>query len=121
MIRFDNRPVRRGVGDVWPNGVYSNDPVGPTVFETVSMFAGQGAGGLGQISDFLLRTGLTIEAVRNGLQNVATMVNAPAPVVEQATQELRYLNNNGVPRDNSSGLLLAGAVVLLLVMASRDR
>lgn len=134
MVRFDTRPMpRRGVGD-WP----FDDPVGygndivyagganngvedAGIFGTISDFAQGGVQNLGELSNFLVRSGYTIEVVRNALNNIRG-VNAPAPVVDYARQELAYLNNHpGAQQQNNTGLLIAAGVgLLLLVMLTRD-
>lgn len=129
MVTFDTRPMpRRGVGDTMDDILGVTQPgfgaVAPAndsgIFGYISDFAQGGSGQMGELSDFLVRTGYTIEVVRNALQNIAA-VGAPAPVVDYAAQELRYLNNTGtLPNQNTSLFIVLGLGALLL-LASRNR
>lgn len=139
MVRFDTRPMprRRGVGDsmddlmtlgdggfgsVYDGGNQTATVDDPGLFDTISVFAQGGSNQLGDLSNFLVRSGYTLEVVRNALQNL-TAVNAPAPVVNYAQQELRYLNNTPGAAQNNTGLFIAlglGALLLFAIARNND-
>lgn len=120
---------RRGLGTPLDysadySGDYSGEP-DTGIFQDISSIASSGAGGLGQASQFLLRAGYTVEAVRNAFNNIAAVGGASTPELELATQELRYLNNNPAAglqtRSNTGAIVGVGVVVLLLWLASRSK
>lgn len=90
------------------------------IFSTVADFAANGSSSIGDLSEFLLRAGYTVEAIRNGLNNISAVVGAPTPVVQYATDELRYLNNNMATRQNATGLWLLAGLAAVLLISARD-
>lgn len=133
LNQYDMRPrVRRGMGDsiddllvmgsndaTYYAGGANNNVEDAGLFGFIADFAQGGQGQMGELSDFLVRTGYTIEVVRNALQNIAA-VGAPAPVIDYAAQELRYLNSHPGAQQPNNGLLLAlGGAALLLILLSR--
>ncbi len=82
------------------------------------MGAAQGSQGAGQVSDFLLRAGFTVEAVRNALNTIATSANANQDEVRYVTNELALLNSGRIPGASNTGTWVLLAAVGFMLWAS---
>lgn len=89
------------------------------IFGDIANIAAQGSNQIGAASEFLLRAGYTVEAIRNAFNNIAAVAAAPTPEVELAANELRYLNNTARLRDSSSGIWIALGIGALFILATR--
>lgn len=113
---------RRGVGD-WFEDYAGYASQEPTFFDYVADYAASGSNAIGQLSDFMLRSSYTVEAIRNALNNVAAVSDADPQIVNYATNEMRYLNENygsGQRFDPSTGIWIAIGAGVLLLLATRN-
>lgn len=104
-------PNRLGVGSAFDD-----------VFAWIGNAAGQGSNTTGEISDALLRSGMTIEAIRQALQTVAANVTADPQRVAVIQDELRYLNTGGqvgVAQSSANSWAVPALVAVLIYLAVR--
>lgn len=98
------------------NGTMTQD-----VWGWVAENSAQGAGATGEISDFLLRAGMTVEAVRNMLNTIAVNAAGTPEQVDYVSDELRYLNTGrGNSRQTNWAPILIGAGLLYLVLRNNN-
>lgn len=84
------------------------------LFGWIAEASAAGAGATGEISEFLLRSGMTVEAVRNALNTIAVNVGASPEQVDYVADELRYLNTGrGYRGTNWAPLLIVGGILFL--------
>lgn len=84
--------------------------------------AGSGSNTTGEISDALLRAGMTVEAVRQALQIVAGNVQGDPQRVAVIQDELRYLNTGGavgVAQNSANSWALPLALVVVVYLLTR--
>ncbi len=88
-----------------------------TVFGWIAQNSAAGAGTAGEISDFLLRSGMTVEAVRNMFNTIAVNAAASPEQVDYVADELRYLNTGrGYSRQTNWAPILLGVGLLYLLV-----
>jgi len=93
------------------------------VFDWIRDKAGDGSSSLGDITYGLLNAGMTIEAVRQALNTVASNVGTSPAQVAAVQQELAYANSGAAsrPDDGKNLLMILGGIGLLWYLTRGDR
>lgn len=90
------------------------------LYTLVGNAAGSGYNGAGEISEFLLNSSMSVEAVRNMLQTLAgNLGNDPARLAI-VTDELRYLNTGQSVQNKNTWVWVAlGGAALIWFMSQK--
>ncbi len=91
-----------------------------TIFGQISDNANSGAQSTGSVADFLIRSGLSVAAISQILNGVATSAQATPQMIDYVQQEMRYAQERAAQQQSNKGLWIALAVGALLVLTSRD-
>lgn len=92
------------------------------IYAWIHNASASGSNTTGDISTGLLNLGMTVEAIRNALNTVATNIGQDPNQVAAVQNELRWVNSGGLVAAQNSGkktLLIVGAAALALYLFTR--
>lgn len=97
-----------------------NDDIFTQVFGVIRDQANSGAQATGDVADWLIRAGLSVAAIRQILNGVATSAAATPGQVDYVQSEMRYLQDSYASQQSQSSFVFLLVAAGLLYAATRD-
>ncbi len=91
------------------------------IFSQISDASASGAQSTGSVADFLIRSGLSVAAITQILNGVATSAQATPGMIDYVQQEMRYAQQRALDAQNSnkSGLWIVLGIGALLLLSQQ--